>query len=51
MQASELISQLQLLIVKHGDLPVLVAIEDSGAFIPDSPRYDTEDGKDACFII
>lgn len=49
--ASELIAQLQLLVEKHGDLPVLFAVPDEGTFDVEPPVFDSDGAGDNCFII
>lgn len=49
--ASELIAELQALVAKHGDQPVMVALPDDGSFAASTPSFDSDGEGDDCFII
>jgi hypothetical protein len=42
---------MEFMIGKRGDLAVMVAIADDGAYAVDAPHFDTDGAGDDCFIV
>lgn len=52
IKASEMIEQLEALIAKHGDLPIMFAVPDVCAVNVAKPKFAADDGDTGdCFIL